>query len=481
MHTPHVQHMPMLQTAPSMAYAARFQTPARRPVQRMQSQPSLSGPPSTTKLYQPPQVSKLQTSELQQQHTTLPPQTARGGQQAPSSVWVQTLRSDQRKVVSLNKSILDATHPSNLSNKSTSSAGTCGSDIGYASTTSSEHVNDGGALSDTTSSSNGTTNFPLRTLAKDVNTNLKEHTAAKSFGRQTEVNKRHPCRSMSPTPSPKESAVPVPTRLCAKLALSPRVASPQLSNRPTIVMPGANQRQTDLLVAEEDAVGQPEHLDKLYGYVYTRRTCEVPSSTVEEEERAAKVSDALREAELAREFAMATLGRRGKRTSSTPQAPGPQIVAATPRWSIPSIWDSGEVHNDLLSWFADELGVSKDATADINVGLMQTYGDQPLTSRTAAGSPRKPSPQSASSLDFGSKFSPVSVPCSASSPSRHVPPPISPSTSRSESINLDENVNVPFKSVLAAQTPLVKSMESEDGFAPEPRMLVSSATPKASN
>lgn len=383
----------------------------------------------------------------------------------------------------MNKSILDATHPSNLSNKSTSSAGTCGSDIGYASTTSSEHVNDAGALSDTASSSNGTS----CKLANNLSNNFKDHTAANSFGPQTEARKRRSCRSMSPTPSPKESAVPVPTRLCAKPALSPRVTSPGLSNRPMLAMPGANKRQADLPVEEEDAVGQPEQLDKMYGYIYTQHVSEVPSTTVEEDERAAKVSDALREAQIAREFAMATLGRRYKRTSSTPQVPGSQIAAATPRWSIPSIWDSGEVHDDLLSWFADELGVSKDATADISVGLMQTYGDQPLTARTpltsrsAAGSPLKPSSQSASSLDFSGQFSPISVPCSACSPSKHVPQPHSPSLSNSEVVNLDEKVDAPFQSVLAAPRPPKNSMENEDGFAPEPRMLDSSTIHKASS
>jgi hypothetical protein len=495
-----MHHKPVLQAAPSVAYAVH-QIPnaplmtARKHISQPESQAqrmSLGGATGKSNLYQASQVSKPQTLESQRQHPILPPQgsfthrdpilppqgsfTHRDPQLASSSIRSQTLGPEKRMVMTLDKSTLDACHPSNLSNKSNSSAGTCGSDIGYASTTSSEHVNDAGGLSDTTSSSND-----MRRVVKDFNFKQR-NVVADSLRRPIEAQKRRPCRSVSPTPSPKESAVPVPTRLCAKITQSPRGASPEMFNRPMLEMPGANKMQTWTAQIqwkttqdpeEEDAVGRPEQLDKMYGC--NQHMSEVPGTTAEEEQRAAQVSDALREAELAREFAMAALGRC-KRTCSTVQAsgntPGSQIGSATvptPRWSIPSIWDSGEVHSDLLSWFADELGVSKDATADISAGLMQSYSDRPLTSRSTAGSPMKQSTHSDSSPDFSSDYcSPLST-YTTCSPRKHVRMPHSPPTSNSEAVVLDDT---PFQSVLAAPLPLLTSLEDEDGFAPEPRMLV---------
>lgn len=324
-------------------------------------------------------------------------------------------------VASLDKSFLEPNHPSNLSN---SSAGTCGSDIGYASTTSSEHANDPGALSESTSSSteirrimmtNSNSIEILKVAERERDKVASARTARYAEVRTShypEANKRRPCRSVSPTPSPKESAVPVPTKLCSGLAMSPRVPT----QHSMLTMPESRRRREHIEVFEEDdLLSQPDQLDKIYNSTYNPPI---------NDELASKVSDALRDAEFARKRATAALSKYTGSCSLRESHLPPQ----TPRYAIPSIWESGEVHGDLISWFADELGVSKGAAADIGEGLIQTCRDRPVIPRT---------------------------------------PRIQPRTSTSSSPDAHEVEPRPFASVLAAQPPVV----SDDSFAPEPRML----------
>lgn len=227
--------------------------------------------------------------------------------------------------------------------------------------------------------------------------------------------------------------------------------------------PPIKGKRTWRVADEQDALSRPEELDK----VYNVHSNGAPRLTTQDAELSTKVSDALREAEVAREFAMAALGRC-KRTARTPglMPDTSQLGSATPRWSIPSIWDSGQVHSDLLSWFADELGVSKDAAADISEGLMESCRDHPLTSRSTTGSPVKQSSQPCSivsSIDDSSTDLPTDL------PTRHAPQPC---------LQYEREVmsgNIPFAS------PSVNCMDSEDSFAPEPRMLADPAARKASS
>jgi len=421
---------------------------------------------------------------------------------------------------------LEANHPSNLSNKSISSAGTCGSDdIGYASTTSSEnksgyasttsderissksgyasttsddHVSsDGyGALSESTRASGGHRSsdkfkqHPAVAVQAAFTSSIKRHpeTNERSACKQPEQGRfpQGACRAVSPTPSPKESAVPVPTRLCAGLALSPRASS---NDGPLLMMPKANRNWMEL--EEEDAIGQPEQLDKMYNTKYNPHMNGEPSTTMSLNDQ--KVISALRKAEIARGNAMATIADKYKRPGLTPQSlassadavptrspassPRPSPPASSPRgrlsipltcapsvnapassprgrFSIPSIWESGQVHGDLLSWFADELGVSKNATADIEEELIQTCRGSP-----SSGYPL--SPQRPRDLVGCGAASPGYPPLSSR-------PPASPSpTQRPTSTEKP----APFASVLAARPPPVTSMVSEDMFAPEPRMV----------
>lgn len=513
----------LLQVAPSGApISARVHnfSMARQHYMQLESHTqltSLASIKTTSNLYQVP-LSVLKTSESQhvlpmtsrvRRAVSLSKPTHKEEVSLVSpSIGTQAPSMTPRGVISLDKSFLEANHPSNLSNKSISSAGTCGSDIGYASTTSSEHVSDTGILSDniasTTSSehiNDSGTLSDATTSSNDVrctNTNQSMDKFKQSNPRQASIEqqaqKRRPCRSLSPTPSPKESAVPVPTRLCSRLALSPRKDRPSKKDQSDcsfLDMPKAKRtwQQPD---EEEDALSRPEELDKMYPPIKGKRTWRVPDEeqdalsrpeeldkvynvhsndapglTTEDAELSTKVSDALREAEVAREFAMAALGRC-KRTARTPglMPDTSQLGSATPRWSIPSIWDSGQVHSDLLSWFADELGVSKDAAADISEGLMESCRDHPLTSRSTTGSPVKQSSQPCSivsSIDDSSTDLPMDL------PTRHAPQPC---------LQYEREVmkgNIPFAS------PSVNCMDSEDSFAPEPRMLADPAARKASS